>query len=158
MLPEWIMQNLLQTLTSCMQMNRLAITSNLFVAKQTANNCCHGVSSIYAWITFTVPLTCNKLVNECSFSMVGSILRWACEDCDSNDFHHLIHTLCRGMFTACDEMHTTNRFKFLLLYPRSQLTSMLRADAVPMAYISSLCFELLDPNLIWHLLMKMKQV
>jgi hypothetical protein len=85
--------------------------------------------------------------------MIGSILRWACEDCDGIDCHHLIHTLCRGTFTACDEMHTTNRFKFLLLYPRSQLTSMLRADAVPIAYISSHCFQLLDPKLPWHLLM-----
>jgi len=151
------MQNLLQTFTSCMQMNRLAGTSNLFDDKQTANKCCNGVTSIYVWIIFTLPLTCNKLLNECLFSMIGSILRWACEDCDGNDCHRLIHTLCRGTVTACDEMHTTNRFKFLLLYPRSQLTSMLRADAVPIAYTSSHCFQLLDPKLPWHLLMKMKQ-
>ena len=131
------MQNLLQTLTSCMQTNWLASTSNLFVVKQTANNCCNGMSSTYAWITFTGPVTCNKFVNECSLSMAGSILRWACENCDTNDCHHLIHTLCRGMFAACDGMHTTNRFTFLLLWPRSQISSMLKADAVPITHTSS---------------------
>ena len=118
-------------------MNQLSSTSNLFVDQQTANNCCSGMSSNYTWITFTNPVTCNKFVNECSFSMAGSILRWACENCDSNVCHHLIHTLCRGMFAARDDMNVNNRLTFLLLWPRSQIASMLQADAVPITYTSS---------------------
>ena len=118
-------------------MNRLSNTSNLFVDQQTANNCCSGMSSNYTWITFTNPVTCNKFVNECSFSMAGSILRWVCENCDSNDCHHLIHTLCRGMSAVRDDMNVTKRLTFLLPWPRSQIVSMLQADVVPITYTSS---------------------
>jgi len=78
---------------------------------------------------------------------------WSAQSCDEpmkacvgNDCHHLIHTLCRGTFTNCDESLTTNRFKFLLLHPRSQSTSMLRADAFQMAINSSHIFKLREPK------------